>query len=118
MPLTDMRLTDFVCSNCSKIFLNCGVDLYTGNTFNDAISCLKMCIDVYTRSTYTQVYTVNDFDLCTLRNFEVLYNKKAILFRCIYCRHEFSCRELAWLYSTFFWLLFALLSLVYLFSCR
>jgi len=53
-----------------------------------------------------------------LRNFEVLYNKKAILYSCIYCRHEFSCCELAWLYSTFFWLLFALLSLVYLFSCR
>ena len=28
------------------------------NTFNDAISCLKMCIDLYTRSTYTRVYTV------------------------------------------------------------
>ena len=29
-----------------------------GNTFNDAISCLKMRIDLYTRLTYTQVYTV------------------------------------------------------------
>jgi len=58
MPLTDMRLTDFVCSNYSKIFSNCGVDLYTDNTFNDAISCLKMCIDLYTRLTYAQVYTV------------------------------------------------------------
>jgi len=58
MPLTDMRLTDFVCSNYSKIFSNCGVDLYTGNTFNDAISCLKMCIDLYTRLIYTRVYTV------------------------------------------------------------
>ena len=29
-----------------------------GNTFNDVISCLKMHIDLYTRSTYTQVYTV------------------------------------------------------------
>jgi len=53
-----MPLTDFVCSNYSKIFSNCGVDLYTGNTFDDAISCLKMCIDLYTRSTYTRVYMV------------------------------------------------------------
>ena len=30
-----------------------------GNTFNDAISCLKMLIDLYTRSTYTRVYTAN-----------------------------------------------------------
>ena len=40
-------------SNYSKTFANCGVDLYTSNTFNDAISCLKMRIDLYTRSTYT-----------------------------------------------------------------
>jgi len=43
-----MRLTDFVCSNYSKIFLNRGVDLYMGDTFNDATSCLKMCINLYT----------------------------------------------------------------------
>ena len=47
-----------VTSNYSKIFANCGVDLYTGNTFNDAISCLKMRIDLYTGSPYTRVYTV------------------------------------------------------------
>ena len=47
-----------VTSNYSKIFSKCGVDLYTGNTFNDAISCLKVRIDLYTRSTYTRVYTV------------------------------------------------------------
>ena len=47
-----------VTSNYSKIFANCGVDLYTGNTFNDAISCLKMPIDLYTGSPYTRVYTV------------------------------------------------------------
>ena len=47
-----------VTSDYSKIFSNCGVDLYTGNTFNDAISCLKIHIDLYTRSTYTRVYTV------------------------------------------------------------
>ena len=40
-------------SNYSKTFANCGVDLYMSNTFNDAISCLKMHIDLYTRSTYT-----------------------------------------------------------------
>ena len=40
-------------SNYSKTFANCGVDLYTSNTFNDAISCLEMRIDLYTRSTYT-----------------------------------------------------------------
>ena len=38
-------------SNYSKMFSNCGIDLYTGNTFNDAISCLKMYIDLYTRCT-------------------------------------------------------------------
>ena len=27
-----------------------------GNTFNDAISCLEMPIDLFTRSTYTRVY--------------------------------------------------------------
>ena len=32
-----------------------------GNTFNDAISCLKMRIDLYTRSTYTRVYVVLKF---------------------------------------------------------
>ena len=47
-----------VTSNYSKIFANCGVDLYTSNTFNDAISCLKMPIDLYTGSPYTRVYTV------------------------------------------------------------
>ena len=47
-----------VTNNYSKIFANCGVDLYTGNTFNDAISCLKMHIDLYTGSPYTRVYTV------------------------------------------------------------
>ena len=49
-----------VTSNYSKIFLNSGVDLYMGNTYNDAISCLKMHIDLYTRSTYTRVYTVTE----------------------------------------------------------
>ena len=47
-----------VTGNHSRIFSNCGVDLYTGNIFNDAISCLKMHIDLYTRTTYTRVYTV------------------------------------------------------------
>ena len=47
-----------VTSNYSKMFSNCRIDLYTGNTFNDAISCLKMCIDLYTKLTYTRVYTV------------------------------------------------------------
>ena len=42
-----------VTNNYSKIFSNCGVDLYTGNTFNEAIFCLKMRINLYTRSTYT-----------------------------------------------------------------
>ena len=37
-----------VTSNYSKIFSNRRVDLYMGNTFNDAISCLKMRIDLYT----------------------------------------------------------------------
>ena len=43
-----------VTGNHSRIFSNCGVDLYTGNTFNDAISGLKMRVDLYTRSTYTR----------------------------------------------------------------
>ena len=47
-----------VTGNHSGIFSNCGVDLYTGNTFNDAISCLKMRINLYTMSTYTRVYMV------------------------------------------------------------
>ena len=29
-----------------------------GNTFNDAISCLKKHIDLYTWSIYTRVYTI------------------------------------------------------------
>ena len=48
-----------VTSNYSKIFANCRVDLYTGNTFNDAISCFKMRIDLYTGSPYTRVYTIS-----------------------------------------------------------
>ena len=37
-----------VTGNHSRIFSNCGVDLYTGNTFNDTISFLKMHMDLYT----------------------------------------------------------------------
>ena len=47
-----------VTSNYSKMFSNCGINLYMGNTFNDAIPCLKMHINLYTRLTYTQVYTI------------------------------------------------------------
>jgi len=32
------------------------VDLYTGNTKDDAIFGLKIHIDLYIKSTYTQVY--------------------------------------------------------------
>ena len=56
-----------VTSNYSKIFANCGVDLYMGNIFNDAISCLKMRIDLYTGSPYTRVYTVTNLNQ-SLRN--------------------------------------------------
>ena len=38
---------------CSQI-----VESTYTRAFNDAISCLKMRIDLYTRSTYTRVYTV------------------------------------------------------------
>ena len=60
--LSVQSVTQFVLQvtgNYSKIFSNCGVDLYMGNTLNDAISCLKMRIDLYTRLTYTRVYTVS-----------------------------------------------------------
>ena len=38
--------------------LESAVDLYTGNTENDEIIFLKIHIDLYMRSTYTQVYMV------------------------------------------------------------